>query len=48
MLEREPERVSRLQEICRYVRAGLTERGIPHKYTAGRRDLRSPMKPSAR
>jgi 7-keto-8-aminopelargonate synthetase-like enzyme len=34
ILEREPERVSRLQEICRYVRAGLTERGIPHKYTA--------------
>ena len=34
VLEREPERVSRLQEICRYVRAGLTERGIPHKYTA--------------
>ena len=34
VLEREPERVSRLQEICRYVRAGLTLRGIPHKYTA--------------
>ncbi len=34
VLEREPERVSRLQEICRYVRAGLTMRGIPHKYTA--------------
>ncbi|MDP3447383.1 MAG: pyridoxal phosphate-dependent aminotransferase family protein [Eubacteriales bacterium] len=34
VLEREPERVSRLQEICRYVRAGLTARGIPHKYTA--------------
>lgn len=34
VLENEPQRVSRLQEICRYVRAGLTERGIPHKYTA--------------
>ena len=34
VLEREPERVARLQEICRYVRAGLTARGIPHKYTA--------------
>ena len=34
VLEREPERVARLQEICRYVRAGLTRRGIPHKYTA--------------
>ena len=34
VLEREPERVGRLQEICRYVRAGLTLRGIPHKYTA--------------
>ena len=34
ILEREPERVARLQEICRYVRAGLTQRGIPHKYTA--------------
>jgi 8-amino-7-oxononanoate synthase len=34
VLEREPQRVGRLQEICRYVRAGLTERGIPHKYTA--------------
>ncbi len=34
VLEREPERVSRLQEICRHARAGYTERGIPHKYTA--------------
>ncbi len=34
ILEREPERVSRLQEICRFARAGLTARGIPHKYTA--------------
>jgi 7-keto-8-aminopelargonate synthetase-like enzyme len=34
VLEREPERASRLQEICRYVRTGLSERGIPHKYTA--------------
>ncbi|MEA4869957.1 MAG: pyridoxal phosphate-dependent aminotransferase family protein [Christensenella sp.] len=34
VLEREPERVGRLQEICRYVRAGLSGRGIPHKYTA--------------
>ncbi len=34
VLEREPQRVRRLQEICRYVRAGLTARSIPHKYTA--------------
>ena len=34
VLEREPERVARLQEICRYVRAGLNAREIPHKYTA--------------
>ncbi len=34
VLEREPERVDRLHELCRYVRAGLTARGIPHKYTA--------------
>lgn len=34
VLEREPERVARLQEICRYARKSLTERGIPHKYTA--------------
>jgi 8-amino-7-oxononanoate synthase len=34
VLEREPERVKRLHEICRYVNAGLSAREIPHKYTA--------------
>ena len=34
VLEREPQRVARLQELCRHARAGYTERGIPHKYTA--------------
>ncbi len=34
ILEREPQRVARLQEICRHARAGYTKRGIPHKYTA--------------
>jgi 8-amino-7-oxononanoate synthase len=34
ILERGPQRVERLQELCRYAQKGLTERGIPHKYTA--------------
>ena len=33
ILQREPERVERLAEICRYVQAGMTMRNIPHKTT---------------
>ncbi len=34
VLEKEPERVERLQSLCRYTNDGLTKRNIPHKYTA--------------
>jgi len=34
VLENGPERVARLQGICRYTNDGLTRRNIPHKYTA--------------
>jgi len=33
VLEREPERVQRLLDICRYAQDGYEKRGIPHKYT---------------
>ncbi len=33
VLEREPQRVARLHELCRYAQAGLSARGIPHKVT---------------
>ena len=33
MLEREPQRVQRLLDICRYAQDGYEKRGIPHKYT---------------
>ena len=34
VLKKEPERVQRLQNICRRMQTGLTERGIPHKETS--------------
>jgi 8-amino-7-oxononanoate synthase len=34
VLEKEPERVERLQSLCRYTNDGLAKRNIPHKYTA--------------
>lgn len=33
VLEREPQRVQRLLDICRYAQDGYEKRGIPHKYT---------------
>ncbi|HWQ06820.1 MAG TPA: aminotransferase class I/II-fold pyridoxal phosphate-dependent enzyme [Feifaniaceae bacterium] len=33
VLEREPERVARLLDICRYAQDGYEKRGIPHKQT---------------
>ena len=34
VLEKEPQRVKRLGEICRYTQDGLEKRGIPHKVTS--------------
>lgn len=34
VLEKDPQRVERLQSLCRYTNDGLTKRNIPHKYTA--------------
>lgn len=34
VLEKEPQRVTRLGEICRYTQDGLEKRGIPHKVTS--------------
>ena len=33
VLEKEPQRVKRLHDICMYTQSGLSEREIPHKYT---------------
>jgi 7-keto-8-aminopelargonate synthetase-like enzyme len=33
VLEKEPQRVERLHDICMYTQAGLNKREIPHKYT---------------